>query len=695
MKYENLAEILMRQGLVTPDQVQRALDRKKTRGGKLGSHLLYYRFVSEEQLVRALSEQQRVPGVCLAGQRIPDDVTRRLPVALVDEYQMLPFAWSPETNTLSVAMADPENSSALQHARRAAGGSLVQLHVAVESVLRSQIAAHYHSQGREVFVDQIIELPALFAEDASVAAALPADGGAPPALRVLMVSRTAFLRSFLVAIFEREGIELQLMSDPQEIAAAMRDGKFDHVLVAKDMETQFADWGRAGIITPPRAEVSVFSNVSSALLDNPAPYRDVVGALLRSLQQMANLRCAGAAYVPAYVDICDDLRTLATAVGFRRVAVDGLQIAAHLLVPAPDFAAVGEAGRAPTGESPHAQAFALADFERSIEIAQALRFPWDVAGCLAAFADLTDVAHARRDTGHAVPVAAQLLALVWYRYAVFAGRDTTVDDVKAELGRQVGRLASADVVETYSRILEQGATTRVAASQDPVLLVGTRTEVSQQLAVHLRYGGYRILECPDLEQAAALLAQAAPSIIIVDHHRYKNLAVEFCRTAKEQTPALVYAFTTHDNPQLVLDLMDAGFDDAFAPPFNYNLIVTRISKALEARGRRAETERGFRGSLQELPFVDLVQALSASQRTVQVQLQNPTGERANLVFRHGQIVHAVCGTLTGPDAVYRLIGWRDQGSFVTAAVKTFPADNVRLPTDSLLFEGCRLLDESR
>ncbi len=704
MKHEKLAEILQRYGILNPDQVQRALDRQKLRGGRLGSHFLYYRFVTEEQLVRALGEQFGVPGVCLDGRRIPEDVTKRLPVDVVDEYQMLPFAWDAGTQTLHVAMADPSNAGALHHARRKGACTDIKPHIAVDALVRSAIAEHYHARGHELFVDQIIELPAIFDDEANKAAARPAEPGpAQPSPRVLMVSRTAFLRNFLVAIFEREGVELDLMSDPQQIATALQQGHYNHVLVAKDMEAQFEEWGRAGVFAPPRVEMSMFSSVSGSLLENPAPYRDVAGALIRSLQQMADLRAtaSGSAYRPSYAHVCEDLRNLATALGFRRLAIDGLQIAAHLLVPAAEEVDAARAGRGPAprpavGEVTHASAFAFADFARSLEIAQALQFPWNVEACLESFAYLTDVAHVRRDGNHKVSLAAQILALVWYRFAAFRSAEVSLEAVKIELRRQVGRLAATEVVDTYLRLLEQGADSNTAASLDPVLLVGSGNEVAKQLGVHLRYGGYRVVEVDDIDEARRLVSRITPAVVLVNHERHAARATELCRFVKDNTSALAYAFSAQAGPALVMELLDAGFDDAYVPPFNYNVLVTRIGKALEMRGRPGgRSERGFRGTLQELPFIDLVQALSGSQRTVRVQLQSASGESASFFMRHGQIVHAACGPAQGADAIYRIIRWRDQGAFATSPVKSFPPDNVSEPTDSMLFEGCRLLDEAR
>jgi len=687
--HDKLVDILKRRGQITEAQARQALVRQKSRGGRIGSHLLYYRFVTEEQLVRALSEQHEVPGIALEGRKISEEALKRLPVTVVDEYQMLPFDWDPKSQTLHVAMADPANGG-ISTARRVGRCTGLKAYVAVDSVLRGLIAGHYHG-GREVFRDQIIELPALFADDQAPANPAARDATVEAAPRVLMISRTAFLKNFLISIFVREGYELEMLSDPQQIAASMRNGNIVHILVAKDMEEQFAEWVRSGVLATPRVELSIFGSVSGSLLENPAPYKAVTGSLIRALLQMAELRCAASAWKPPFAQICEDLRNLAAALGLRRLAVDGLQVAAHLLVPAVDAATGTAPARQP--DAPDAAALAFTDFDRSLEIAQALRFPWDVEACLVSFSHLNhDIVTAKRDAAQKVSLAAQILGIVWYRHSAFRHQQPSLATLKAELRQQASRLAAPEVVEAYVRLLEQGAEPTGA---DPILLVGAETEIAKQLSVHLKYGGYRVVEVDDLAEAAKLAQRLTPAVVFVDHQRFALRALELCRQLKSASGVLVYAFSGVDKPSLVMDLLDAGFDDAYVPPFNFNLLVTRLGKTLEMRAGRQTNEPGFRGTLQELPFVDLVQALSGSQRNVQVSLQQAGGERATLTMRRGQIVHCTCGPVSGPDAVYRIIAWRDHGQFSTTSVQSFPPDNIAQSNDSLLFEGCRLLDEAR
>ena len=147
-----------------------------------------------------------------------------------------------------------------------------------------------------------------------------------------------------------------------------------------------------------------------------------------------------------------------------------------------------------------------------------------------------------------------------------------------------------------------------------------------------------------------------------------------------------------------MSLLDSGFNDVFVPPFNYNIIVARISKSLTVLAEQdgaSDRQHGFSGTFQELPFMNLVQALSMSQRNVHINLEREKGENADIYLREGQMVYSKYGETDGVEAIYKIISWQEEGSFKTDPVTEFPPDNISLPNDFILMEGCRLLDEEK
>jgi len=125
--------------------------------------------------------------------------------------------------------------------------------------------------------------------------------------------------------------------------------------------------------------------------------------------------------------------------------------------------------------------------------------------------------------------------------------------------------------------------------------------------------------------------------------------------------------------------------------------VARISRALSARqaATGGPVAQGFSATFLDLSFTDLAQTLGAGAKNVRMRVEHGSGRQAEIFFREGRIVFAACGEDRGPEAVYRVIGWQEDGSFRIEPTASFPADNVSLPTDYVLLEGSRRLDEER
>lgn len=420
MVKERLDQILFRKGLVTEEQIKQALLRQKSHRGPLGSHLMYYRFITEKDLVLALGEQFGVQGVVLGNREISPEVIQKVPAEVADEHMVCPIAYDPATRTLSLAMHDPDKKDALYLAREASGARHVEPYVAAESALRNTIRVHYHGAANERTIDEIIELPDLFkGEDPAGAQGGRTDE--PPSTEkvhlrsVLMVAKSPFLKGLLVSIFEREGCTLTVLSEREEVLASLQECVYDHILVSEELEATFHEWICAENLPLPGRERSVFSSVSHALLDNHAPYHRMATSLINALMRMAECRSAAMQSRPPYELICKDVSDLASALGLGRLASDGVQVASLLLSPARHMRKDGVAGtrRLDPGS--------FEEVDQSLETAKALCFPWDVFTCLSRFFQLL-AGKLPKDSaaleGPDLSLAVEILALVWHRHTV-------------------------------------------------------------------------------------------------------------------------------------------------------------------------------------------------------------------------------------------------------------------------------------
>ena len=95
-------------------------------------------------------------------------------------------------------------------------------------------------------------------------------------------------------------------------------------------------------------------------------------------------------------------------------------------------------------------------------------------------------------------------------------------------------------------------------------------------------------------------------------------------------------------------------------------------------------------------LIDLLQALGPSRKTVRiiVQSQVPDKYHLELYLDQGSIRFAGLGDLAGAQAIYEAIAWSDGTWKVeTVSADDMPRRNVVQPNESILMEGCRLLDE--
>ena len=106
------------------------------------------------------------------------------------------------------------------------------------------------------------------------------------------------------------------------------------------------------------------------------------------------------------------------------------------------------------------------------------------------------------------------------------------------------------------------------------------------------------------------------------------------------------------------------------------------------------SNEAFWGGLAALSFIDLLQVLAQAAKSVQMNLVGPDGDKAEVYMRRGRMVHARCGEAMGVDAIYRIIGWGDDGTFEIKPAREFPSDNVFEANEAILMEGCRLMDEA-
>src|SRR3954452_17575876 len=106
-----LGEILVRENLISAQQLKEVLEFQRINGGRLGSNLVKLGMVSDDVITAVLSRQYGVPSINLDLFHIEADVIRLISHEVALKYSILPI--SKMGATLTVAMADPTNVFAI------------------------------------------------------------------------------------------------------------------------------------------------------------------------------------------------------------------------------------------------------------------------------------------------------------------------------------------------------------------------------------------------------------------------------------------------------------------------------------------------------------------------------------------------------------------------------------------------------
>ena len=141
-----LGEILVRENLISPQNLREALDYQREHGGRLAFSLVKLGLVSDDMITAVLSRQYGIPSVNLDLFNIDPAVLRLIPQEVAQKHFVLPL--SRVGATLTLAMVDPTNVFAQDDVKFMTGLNIEPVVVAESSV--QQAIAKYYGTSREI-----------------------------------------------------------------------------------------------------------------------------------------------------------------------------------------------------------------------------------------------------------------------------------------------------------------------------------------------------------------------------------------------------------------------------------------------------------------------------------------------------------------------------------------------------------------
>jgi type IV pilus assembly protein PilB len=135
-----IGELLLKEKLITPEQLSLALSQQKANGGKLGYNLVKMGFVKDDQITTLLSKQYGVPSINLAQFKIDPTIVKLVPTDTARKYQIIPLSRS--GSTLTIAMTDPTNVFAMDDIKFMTGYTVEPV-VASETAITEAVEKYY------------------------------------------------------------------------------------------------------------------------------------------------------------------------------------------------------------------------------------------------------------------------------------------------------------------------------------------------------------------------------------------------------------------------------------------------------------------------------------------------------------------------------------------------------------------------
>jgi type IV pilus assembly protein PilB len=144
---DRLGEILIKEGLITREQLHQALAEQRASKHRLGYVLVKLGLVQELEITKLLARQYRMPAVDLSRFEVDPKLVKLIPGDLASKHVVLPL--KREGRTLTIAMADPTDHGLLEDLKFITRYDLFPV-IAGEYTLRALIERHYESSDQQL-----------------------------------------------------------------------------------------------------------------------------------------------------------------------------------------------------------------------------------------------------------------------------------------------------------------------------------------------------------------------------------------------------------------------------------------------------------------------------------------------------------------------------------------------------------------
>jgi CheY-like chemotaxis protein len=200
-------------------------------------------------------------------------------------------------------------------------------------------------------------------------------------------------------------------------------------------------------------------------------------------------------------------------------------------------------------------------------------------------------------------------------------------------------------------------------------------------------------------EALARAQKRVPDLVVCDYRMPGLSGMELLGKLSGMAPrAAVVMLASRADIAGPLASCSAKVEEFIEKPFFIEDATSRIKRVLDRVvlskvTQDAADSTSVRGTLAQMSVVDLLQTLDIGRKSCSLVLTRD-GERSEMLFHDGQLVHATLGTLSGEAAVYKVVAW-NEGAFQIDFERRECPRTVTHSTQSVLLEALRLFDEAQ
>jgi type IV pilus assembly protein PilB len=218
--HKRIGGILLEQGLISPEQLSRALAEARASGEPIGKVLVTSGFVTEEQLGKGLAELHQLEYISVKGLVLKPEVMKLLPEDFIRQNCIIPYRLDVDEGRLEVIMARPDKTKVLDDiALMTRYRVMVKLSTSSElsEVLDQYYTKRYSAdQVLEALEVDVLKNEFLDGTNANVALELETEAAANSAPVV------QFVNALLTEAVDRNASDIHIEPQPQRLLVRFR-----------------------------------------------------------------------------------------------------------------------------------------------------------------------------------------------------------------------------------------------------------------------------------------------------------------------------------------------------------------------------------------------------------------------------------------------------------------------------------------